>query len=126
LSILRDLLISCSGFVVGVLSGVIGVGGGIFLVPIMVLGFGVPQHVAQGTSLAAIIPTSLVGAITHQRQGNLVLSAALVMGAAGVAGVVLGALLALQLPVQVLGRVFGAFLIFAAYRSWPRRTDLQP
>jgi uncharacterized membrane protein YfcA len=121
---LRDLLITCTGFVVGILSGVMGVGGGIFLVPLMVVGFGVPQHLAQGTSLAAIVPTSVAGALTHYRQGNVVVSAAIWMGAFGVLGVALGALVALQLPRSLLARVFGAFLLYAAYRTWPRREDV--
>jgi uncharacterized membrane protein YfcA len=116
----RELLVVLSGLVVGVLSGVMGVGGGIFLVPIMILGFAVPQQVAQGTSLAAIVPTSVVGAITHYRQGNVVVSAALLMGAGGVLGVALGAVVALHLPRELLGRVFGAFLLYAAFRTWPR------
>jgi uncharacterized membrane protein YfcA len=118
---LRQLLIVLSGLLVGLLSGVMGVGGGIFLVPIMVLGFAVPQHMAQGTSLAAIVPTSVVGAITHYRQGNVVLSAAFLMGAGGILGVVLGAAVALNMPRDLLGRAFGAFLLFAAFQTWPRR-----
>jgi uncharacterized membrane protein YfcA len=120
---LRQLLIVLSGLVVGVLSGVMGVGGGILLVPIMVLGFAVPQHVAQGTSLAAIVPTSVVGALTHYRRGNLVVPAALLMSAGGVLGVAVGAGVALNLPRDLLGRVFGAFLLFAAFRTWPRRDE---
>ena len=62
-----DVLAVLSGLVVGVLSGLIGIGGGVLLVPIMVLGFGFGQHLAQGTSLAAILPSSLVGAYLGAR-----------------------------------------------------------
>lgn len=120
---LRDLLVTVTGFAIGVLSGVMGVGGGIFLVPVMVIGFGLPQHLAQGTSLAAIVPTSVAGALTHYRLGNVVVSAAILMGACGAVGVVLGALVALQLPRELLARIFGAFLLYAAYRTWPRREE---
>ena len=118
--ILRDLLAVLGGLLVGAVSGVIGIGGGVLLVPMMVLGFGLPQHLAQGTSLVAIIPTALVGAATHQRQGNVVWRAALLMGGAGVLGAVAGAFIAISLPQGLLARLFGAFLIFSAWRILPR------
>ena len=67
----RYLLITLSGLIIGILSGLTGIGGGIFLVPAMVLGFGISQRVAQGTSLVAILPTAAVGAITHHHNGNV-------------------------------------------------------
>ena len=118
--ILRDLLAVLGGLLVGAVSGVIGIGGGVLLVPMMVLGFGLPQHLAQGTSLLAIIPTAAIGAATHHRQGNVVWRADLLMAGAGAGGAVHGALLALSLPGGVLARVFGAFLLFSAWRLWPR------
>ncbi len=118
---MSDVLAVTSGFLVGVVSGLIGIGGGVLLVPIMVIGFKFEQHLAQGTSLAAILPTSIVGGLTHHRSGNLVLKHALVMGLAGGLVVVFGATLALWLHGEVLARLFGAFLLFSAYRLWPRR-----
>jgi len=118
--IARDALAVLGGLVVGVASGVIGIGGGVLLVPMMVIGFSFPQHLAQGTSLLAIIPTAIVGAATHQRQGHLLWRAALLMGAAGAVGAVGGALIAISLPQGLLARIFGAFLIFSAWRIWPR------
>jgi uncharacterized membrane protein YfcA len=114
------VLVLC-GVVVGVLSGLIGIGGGIVLVPVMVLGFRVPQHLAQGTSLAALVPSALVGTAVHRRLGNLDGRSALWMGGAGILGALAGALLAAQLPNQLLARGFGLFLIFAAYRTWVSR-----
>ena len=100
----------------GFLSGTIGIGGGLAFVPIMTIGFRMPQQLAQGTSLAAIIPTALVGGITHLRQGNVRLDAAIWMGSGGVIGAVIGALIAVDLPTSFLARLFGAFLLFSAYR----------
>ena len=116
-----DLLAVLSGLVVGVLSGLIGIGGGVLLVPIMVLGFGFGQHVAQGTSLAAILPTSIVAAVTHHRQRNLRLRLSLVMGGAGALTAIGFGVLALRLHPGLLARLFGLFLLFSAYRLWPRR-----
>jgi len=115
------------GFVIGVLSGAMGIGGGILLVPLMVLGFGFAQHVAQGTSLAAIIPTSLVGAATHDRAGTVDRAAALWLSVGGVTGSLLGAVAAVHLPRALLVRLFGALLLFSAYRIFAsRRTPEKP
>ena len=102
------------------LSGLTGVGGGVFIVPTLVLGFGLTQRVAQGTSLLAILPTAAVGALTHQRHGNVDIRAAGWIDVAGVPAALIGAALALWLPVRVLAGLFGLFLLFAAFRTWPR------
>ena len=102
------------GLVAGVLSGAVGIGGGLAFVPILAIGFRVSQTVAQGTSLAAIVPTALVGGITHIRHGNAVVDAAAWCGGAGVIGAIGGALIAVHLQAGLLARVFGAFYIFAA------------
>jgi uncharacterized membrane protein YfcA len=108
-----------AGFLVGAASGILGVGGGIFLVPIMTIAFGLPQRVAQGTSLATILPTAVVGAAAHDRQGNVLRRAALLIGAGGAVGAVFGAVVALYLPHVVLARAFGVLLLLAALRTWP-------
>lgn len=104
------------GLVGGLLSGAIGIGGGQAFIPLMTIGFRFPQSLAQGTSLAAIVPTALAGGLTHLREGNVVLRAALWMGGGGVIGAVLGALLAVEIPGSILSRLFGAFLIVNAWR----------
>jgi uncharacterized membrane protein YfcA len=115
-----DALTVLAGLLVGVVSGLIGIGGGTLLVPIMVVGFGFGQQLAQGTSLAAILPTSIVGAVTHYRAGNLDLRPALLMGGVGAVTAVAFGLLAQIIHPQLLARLFGAFLLFSAYRLWPR------
>ena len=111
-----DALTILAGFVGGLLSGALGIGGGQAFIPIMTIGFRFPQSLAQGTSLAAIVPTALAGGLTHLREGNVVIRAALWMGGGGVIGAVLGALLAVEIPGTILSRLFGAFLIFNAWR----------
>jgi len=112
----QDVLAIAGGLAAGFLSGTIGSGGGLLFVPIMKTGFGIAQPVAQGTSLAAVLPTALVGGITHLRQGNVLLAAALWMGGGGVVGAVIGALVAVEVPEKLLARGFGIFLLFSAYR----------
>jgi uncharacterized membrane protein YfcA len=124
LDLAQYLLITVAGFVIGLLSGLTGVGGGVFLVPTMAVGFGIAQRVAQGTSLVAILPTAAVGAITHYRHGNVDLRAAGWIAGAGIPASLVGAALALWLPERILLGLFGLFLLFAAFRTWPRRRKL--
>jgi uncharacterized membrane protein YfcA len=112
-------IIAAGGLVVGVVSGLTGVGGGILVVPFLALGFGVGQRLAQGTSLVAILPTAAIGALTYYRSGDLDVRAAAWMGGAGVPAALVGASLALWLPQRALGGLFGLFLLFAAARIWP-------
>ena len=119
---MTELLVVLAGLLAGLVGGVLGVGGGVITVPVLTIAFGLGQASAQATSLATIVPTSLVGAVTADRQGNVLRSQIVWMGAAGVVGAVAGALLALALPAEVLTRVFGVFLAITAWRMWPRRS----
>lgn len=112
----RDLILVLGGFGAGFLSGTIGIGGGALFVPTMTVGYGLSQAIAQGTSLVAIVPTALVSAVTHIREGNVMREAALWMGGGGVVGAIIGALVATEVPGPILARVWGAFLLFTAYR----------
>lgn len=118
---LGSALAILGGFVIGVLSGLLGIGGGVLLVPLLTIGFGASQPVAQGTSLAAIIPTSVVGAATHDRLGNVDRRAAGWTSLGAVFGTILGGLLALQLPHAILARAFGVLLLVTAWRMWAAR-----
>lgn len=108
------------GFVAGVLSGTIGIGGGLAFVPILTIAFRTTQIVAQGTSLAAIVPTALVGGVTHIRQGNVARDAAVWTGLGGVVGAVGGAFVAVHVAGPLLARIFGALLIVSAVIMWRR------
>ena len=117
-----DLVAIGGGLLAGFLSGTIGIGGGLVFVPFMTIGFRIAQPLAQGTSLAAVIPTAVVGGVTHLRQGNVRRDAATWMGAGGVVGAAIGALIAVEVPSTILARLFGAFLLFSAYRiAFPGR-----
>ena len=87
---------------------------GPLFVPILTTGFRFTQHLAQGTSLAAIIPTAIVGGVTHVREGNVVRDAAIWMGVGGVVGAVIGALVAVHVPALLLARIFAVWLILNA------------
>lgn len=103
-----------AGLVMGILSGLLGVGGGIIVVPTFMLAFNFSPHEAQGTSLAVMVPVSLMAAWSNARQGYTDWRAGAWIGVGGVAGAPIGALLALVLPGFWLQRLFAALLIYSA------------
>ncbi len=111
-----DAIAILGGLGAGFLSGTIGIGGGLLFVPTMTVGLRLSQAVAQGTSLLAIIPTAIVGGVTHLRRGNVIVLQAAWMGGGGVLGAVVGALVAVEVPGPILARIWGGFLVFSAYR----------
>jgi uncharacterized membrane protein YfcA len=104
------------GFLAGAAAGLLGVGGGIMIVPFLTLVAGVSQHQAEATSLLVILPTAIVATIALRRKGIGDAGLALRFGALGAIGGVLGALAALALPGHVLRYVFAVFLAAVAVR----------
>ena len=104
------------GLVAGVLSATLGVGGGIVFVPALVALLGLEQQVAQGTSLAVILPTVLIGTTIHARAGRVNWPIGITVGLGGVVGGLAGAQVALGLPESLLRRMFAAFLVIMAVR----------
>ena len=104
------------GLVAGVISGMLGVGGGTISIPAMVLLLGVDQHTAQGVSLAAMMFTALVGAFIHYRQGNVKLSVVFLIIPGAVAFSYLGAWAAGHVTAEWLTRAFAIFLLLIGCR----------
>ena len=102
----------------GFLAGLLGVGGGVIAIAVLVAFTGTSQVLAQGIALTATIPTVVVGALVHQRQGTLAPRAGLAVGLVGMAFAVPGALVAFAVPVGVLRTVFGVFLLIGSYRMF--------
>jgi uncharacterized protein len=114
-----ELLAALLGLLGGVLAGLFGVGGGVLFVPTLVLVLGLTQLHAEATSLLAILPAVLAGALRQRRYGNVDGRAALLVGVASIVGVVGGAELARALPEHVLRRLFAVFmLVIAATLAW--------
>lgn len=109
----RQILISSLiGAAAGMLAGLTGVGGGVFLVPLLVGVLAVTQHQAHGTSLAVIFPIALAGAITYVIRGHIDWVLALGLALGGLVGVVLGVRLMTRVPERQLRWIFGAFSVF--------------
>ena len=99
------------GLVTGVLAGILGVGGGVIVVPSLMLLFGSSDLVAKGTSLAMMIPTAVSGTIANLRRRNIDLLAGLTIGLTASVTAPAGALFAAWLPPQVANWVFAAFIV---------------
>ena len=104
------------GVAAGVLSSIMGVGGGVILVPALVLLFGYSQQVAEGTSLAIIVPTAVAGSLQHTRHGHTDWRTGLVVGAGGILGAVGGSTVAHALDAALLQRLFGVLLLVVGGR----------
>jgi uncharacterized protein len=105
------------GTVAGLASGMLGSGGGSFLVPALVLGLGLVQQVAQGTALLALIPIWIIGALTHHKTHTLALREAAALGSCGALTVPLGAAIASHVGALPLRVIFAAFLIATVGRG---------
>ncbi|MGI8707246.1 MAG: sulfite exporter TauE/SafE family protein [Actinomycetota bacterium] len=110
-------LVVVAGLVVGILSALFGVGGGLLMVPFMVVVLDESQHVAEGTSLLVIVPTAVVGVLAHLRRGYVSFKHAALVGLGGTAGALLGSSLALAMDAEALQNIFAVFLILMGART---------
>ncbi len=108
------------GVLAGLASALFGIGGGLIMVPLMVL-TGMPQHLAQGTSLVAIVPTALVGASAHRRRGYLETRTVIPLAIGGLIGGFVASMVALELDAALLQRGL-AILLVVAVTQLARRT----
>jgi hypothetical protein len=112
----KIIILAIAGAATGFLSGMMGVGGGTIMVPVMVLLAGFGQHMAQGTSLLVMIPAGIVGAFTHWRLGNVnnKILYGLIVGI--LAGTYLGGYLAHLIAEDILRLIFVTIMILLSFR----------
>lgn len=104
-----------AGVLAGVTGGLFGVGGGIVVVPFMVLALGFPQHLAQGTSLLALsLPVAAFGAYNYYKKGNVDVKSGICVSIGVVGGSMLGSNIATGLDAVTMQRAFAVFVIFMA------------
>lgn len=101
------------GLVAGLFSGMFGIGGGILIVPALTMLAGFSQKLASGTSLAAIVPLSLVGVSSYATSGNLSLVGAILIALGALGGAQIGTWLLDRLPVRILKLIFSLFIVIA-------------
>jgi uncharacterized protein len=104
----------------GILAGLLGVGGGIIMVPAMVVLWGIPPAVAKGTSLAVIIPTSIMGTWRNRHHGNADIPVAAIVGLAGVVSAFLASKISIGMSETTSNVLFALLLVAVAARMlWP-------
>lgn len=111
------LILIMIGLVAGLLSGFVGVGGGMIIVPGLVFLLGASQMTAQGTSLALLMfPVGILGVINYYKTGNVNFQYVIIMGLAFVLGSYFGSKWALKISEQKVKLVFGIFLLYMSIR----------
>jgi uncharacterized membrane protein YfcA len=113
------------GIITGILAGLLGVGGGIIVVPALLLLFGTSDLVAKGTSLLMMIPTAISGTAGNLRRRNVDLVAAVLVGAAACTTTALGAWIATLVDPFVGNILFAAFLVFISVQMALRAVRAQ-
>lgn len=108
------LTLTAIGTVAGLFSGLFGVGGGVVIVPLLVLRLGFGERRATGTSLTAIAIIAAVATLAHGAYGNLHLREGLLVGLPAVVGVVAGTELQRRIPTRVISLMFAAMLVVTA------------
>ena len=110
------------GVSAGVLSGMVGIGGGIIIVPALVYFFGMDQKTAQGTSLAVLLPpTGLLAFIQYYRAGHVDLKIGVLMIVGMLFGGWLGGDIALALPQATLRKIFAVLMLLVAIKMWTQK-----
>lgn len=107
------------GVLAGVLSGLIGVGGGVIMIPLLVFVLGYSQHSAQGTSLAVLaIPVTFLAAYNYYTEGYINWKFALIIALGFVVGGYFGSKLAISINQSMLKKIFGVILLIAAFKMF--------
>ncbi len=116
------LLLLAGGLFAGTLGALLGLGGGIILVPFLTLALGLPMHQAIATSITAVIATSTAGAAMNIQRKTVNIKLGMVLETTTVAGAIAGGITATVLSGEVLARIFGVLLIaVAALMGWRSR-----
>jgi len=116
--LVAHILLVLVGLFAGTMSGLLGIGGGIIMVPAMIIAAGLTAVEARGTSLAVIVGSSISGAVSHYKRGNIIVRTALITGLAGVPATYLGIYLSQNLPERISVTLFAAILLVIAFTQF--------
>ena len=119
-------LVAAGAFAAGIVGALTGEGGGIILVPMLVLLFDVNMHNAAGASLIAVTATSTAATIAFLSQGYTNLRIGMFLQTTSISGGVAGALLAALVPVPALMAIFGSVLLYSSYMTFRRKEEGEP
>lgn len=119
MSVSMLLILLGIGIVTGVMAGMLGIGGAIIMIPALVYFMGFSQQMAQGTSLAVMLPpVGILAAYNYYKAGHVDIKFALILAAAFLIGSYFGSKYALTLPQATLRKIFGVLLLLVAAKMF--------
>lgn len=117
MSVTLILIIVGLGLLTGFMAGMLGIGGGIIVIPALAIILGFTQQEAQGTSLAMMLPpVGIFAVINYYKAGHVDLRIAAILAIFFIVGSIFGSKLAIKIPQDVLKKVFGIFLVLVAIK----------
>ena len=117
MSVTLILIIVALGLLTGFMAGMLGIGGGIIVIPALAIILGFTQQEAQGTSLAMMLPpVGIFAVINYYKAGHVDLRVAAILAIFFIVGSIFGSKLAVKIPQDVLKKVFGIFLVLVAIK----------
>jgi uncharacterized protein len=117
MSVSTIIILLIIGMITGVMAGMLGIGGGLVVIPALVMVMGMSQQSAQGTSLAMMLPPiGILAAYNYYKAGHVDIKFALLLAFAFIIGSYFGSRIAVKLPQEVLKKIFGAFLLLVAVK----------
>lgn len=117
MSVSMLLIIIVIGIITGITAGMLGVGGAIIMVPALIYFLGFSQHMAQGTSLAVMLPPiGILAAYNYWKAGHVDWRIALILAVTFIIGSYFGSKLAITMPQHLLKKIFGLILLIVALR----------
>lgn len=114
LSVLGVVALVAIGFITGTLAGLLGIGGGVIMVPVLVVLFAEVPVIAKGTSVAVIVPSSIVGTIRNRKKRNADIPLAAAIGGAGIVSAVIGSLISDGISDGLSNAMFAILLVLVA------------
>ena len=117
MSLTTILILLVIGTITGFMAGMLGIGGGLVVIPALVFIVGMSQQEAQGTSLAMMLPPiGIIAAFNYYKEGKVDIRIALILAAMFLVGSYFGSKLAVKLPQDTLRKIFGVFLLLVAIK----------
>ncbi|MCE3277936.1 MAG: putative transrane protein of unknown function [Bacteroidetes bacterium] len=111
------MILLCVGLLAGVLSGMVGVGGGIIIVPALVYFLSMTQHQAQGTSLAVLLlPVGIFAVFNYYKAGYVDIKSTLIIASTFLIGGLIGSKIAIAIDQNTVKKIFGVILLLVAFK----------
>jgi uncharacterized membrane protein YfcA len=117
MSVSTVLVLLVIGTITGIMAGMLGIGGGLVVIPALVMVMGMSQQSAKGTSLAMMLPPiGILAAYNYYKAGHVDIRFALLLAVAFIIGSYFGSKLAIKLPQDTLKKIFGIFLLLVSIK----------